>query len=327
MNLIKYNYQNRISYIDLFKGCGILLMIMGHVGFGHTFEKYIHAFHMPMFFFISGFLFKKKTMDFSNWIIKKFKSLILPYILWGVISLVVWYAFKGIDWKYFRILFWDNTSGIAISGALWFLMALFISDIIFFLVEYNVYNTFIKLIIYIFISSLGISLPLMGLTLPFAICSACVGTSFMAIGYYIKRNEIILRNFFKLNTIYIFSSFLIGSILVTFNETVNMRTSNYGNIFLFYTSSLLIILALLYYSRKIDKYLKICPLLVIGSDSITFVCLNQICIYAIGFLCNRFGLKWDGLFFDFLFLIIVLFILWIVNELIMRSNFKCLIGK
>ena len=43
---------------DILKGLGILLMIMGHVGFGELFSKYIHAFHMPLFFLISGYFYK-----------------------------------------------------------------------------------------------------------------------------------------------------------------------------------------------------------------------------------------------------------------------------
>ena len=47
---------NRITHIDIFKGIGILFMVMGHIGFSSIFDKWIHAFHMPMFFFISGYL-------------------------------------------------------------------------------------------------------------------------------------------------------------------------------------------------------------------------------------------------------------------------------
>jgi len=50
--------QGRVVYIDLFRGVGVLLMILGHLGLGKAFDHYIHAFHMPMFFFVSGFFFK-----------------------------------------------------------------------------------------------------------------------------------------------------------------------------------------------------------------------------------------------------------------------------
>lgn len=47
--------KSRMDYIDIYRAFGIILMVMGHIGFGGKFDKFIHAFHMPMFFFISGF--------------------------------------------------------------------------------------------------------------------------------------------------------------------------------------------------------------------------------------------------------------------------------
>lgn len=52
--------QKRIQYADLFKIIGILLMVMGHVNFGVFFDHMIHNFHMPMFFWISGYLYNSK---------------------------------------------------------------------------------------------------------------------------------------------------------------------------------------------------------------------------------------------------------------------------
>ena len=54
----------RIEYIDLFRGIGILLMIMGHIEFAPRFDHFIHAFHMPMFFFVSGYFFNGKKLLF-----------------------------------------------------------------------------------------------------------------------------------------------------------------------------------------------------------------------------------------------------------------------
>lgn len=45
--------NKRIAYIDYFRCAGIVLMIMGHIGFGGRFDTLIHAFHMPMFFLCS----------------------------------------------------------------------------------------------------------------------------------------------------------------------------------------------------------------------------------------------------------------------------------
>ena len=51
------------------------MMVMRHIGVGATFDKFIHAFHMPMFFLVSGFLYKRtdsKIYDLIN---------VIPYML------------------------------------------------------------------------------------------------------------------------------------------------------------------------------------------------------------------------------------------------------
>lgn len=55
----------RDTDIDILKAIGIVLMIMGHIGFGGIFDYWIHSFHMPMFFIMSGFLAKRKKIDFK----------------------------------------------------------------------------------------------------------------------------------------------------------------------------------------------------------------------------------------------------------------------
>ena len=47
--------KSRLEYFDIYRGFGILLMVMGHVGFGIHFYHYIHGFHMPLFFLVSGY--------------------------------------------------------------------------------------------------------------------------------------------------------------------------------------------------------------------------------------------------------------------------------
>lgn len=53
--------KQRLDYIDVFRSLGIIAMVMRHVGFGGKFDHFIHAFHMPMFFFISGFFYKRRV--------------------------------------------------------------------------------------------------------------------------------------------------------------------------------------------------------------------------------------------------------------------------
>lgn len=61
----------RLDEIDILKAIGIILMVMGHIGFGSIFDYWIHAFHMPMFYLISGFLYKRKIRVLKSLQIKR----------------------------------------------------------------------------------------------------------------------------------------------------------------------------------------------------------------------------------------------------------------
>lgn len=81
---------NRDKEIDALKGLAIILVVMGHIIAFSNLENYsnnilfnfIYAFHMPLFFFISGYLvFGRFGPTTGSWIYKKFRQLIIPYII------------------------------------------------------------------------------------------------------------------------------------------------------------------------------------------------------------------------------------------------------
>lgn len=84
--------QNRIRSIDIAKAIGIFLIVLGHVlKFGNL-RKFIYAFHVPLFFFLSGICFTQK--DNKKFIVKKIKTIYIPYIIVSIISIAV-YFFVG----------------------------------------------------------------------------------------------------------------------------------------------------------------------------------------------------------------------------------------
>ena len=86
--------SDRLTFIDILKGIGIVFLIMGHMGFGNDFDFYIHGFHMPLFFFVSGYLFNIKR-TFCEVISRKFKALIIPYASFGMVALYYFISFRG----------------------------------------------------------------------------------------------------------------------------------------------------------------------------------------------------------------------------------------
>lgn len=71
------NKMNKISWIEILKGIGITAVVAGHVYDGEI-HRNIYIFHMPLFFFISGYLLTPTT-DYRLYFVRKLRTLLLPY--------------------------------------------------------------------------------------------------------------------------------------------------------------------------------------------------------------------------------------------------------
>lgn len=73
--------SKRIEYLDIAKGIGILLVVLGHNDFeviSLFVQRLIYSFHMPMFFFLSGY-FINPTVPFFDFFKKRFNALMKPF--------------------------------------------------------------------------------------------------------------------------------------------------------------------------------------------------------------------------------------------------------
>lgn len=128
--------NNRISWIDVAKGIGIILVLLGHMETITTdrWKQFAAMFHMPLFFFLSGVLYadisksQKQTfnlisvMDYTK---KQGRKLILPYVLWCFI-----YA-SGVTIENIVRISWGNNELFGFAG-LWFLPVMFLASIEFY---------------------------------------------------------------------------------------------------------------------------------------------------------------------------------------------------
>ncbi|MCQ2252102.1 MAG: acyltransferase family protein [Bacteroidales bacterium] len=125
--------QLRHINIDILKGIGIILVILGHVHKGGVYG-WIYSFHMPLFFILSGLFFKPSNELFFI----KFKRIIIPYLFFAV-SIYLY-------WRFFEVKYRHDTGGININthcldifwqqstfcfdAPLWFLPCLFLIFIV-----------------------------------------------------------------------------------------------------------------------------------------------------------------------------------------------------
>ena len=82
--------NNRLEYIDIAKGIGILLVVFGHSSLVlHIENIWIHSFHMPLFIAISGMVYGfcienlGKYNNSFKFIKNKVVRLLIPFIFFG----------------------------------------------------------------------------------------------------------------------------------------------------------------------------------------------------------------------------------------------------
>lgn len=112
--------KGRLFYIDNLKAFLILTVIFGHciqqydVDFDNNpLFRFIYSFHMPLFFFVSGFLSYKAVLGIRH-VTKRFVQLIIPFLAWGLYSCFRFGTMSMLD-----IILTPDTG-------LWFLWVLFL---------------------------------------------------------------------------------------------------------------------------------------------------------------------------------------------------------
>ena len=124
----------RYPFIDAAKAIALYLVIVGHiVPSGGTFFRFIFAFHMPAFFFLSGYCMEKKEESFTRHTLQKAKTLLVPYVIFSLIGLLIMVIFPD-DWlvrtdvKDYLVRYLYIAQPYAL-GSVWFLVCLFFSSI------------------------------------------------------------------------------------------------------------------------------------------------------------------------------------------------------
>ena len=334
--------ENRIQWVDMAKGYGIILVI-----FGHLHPKYIvtwiYSFHMPLFFFLSGYCFHVRT-PFKDFLKRKISTMIIPYFALGIpIILFAWFeqwygpltfnTLKGIIWEYvLQCGRWD----------VWFLACLFLLNMIYWVIIVKISSTKIQLF-------LTILLPIIGYTyillcggrnpLPWNLDVSLMAAPFFYSGYKYRINEskIIMHFNTCRKQLVLFLGFFVVSILCCFlskiisGENVNMFKGTYGLPFLTLLSAFAGIICMVFFSMW--RYIR--SIGYIGENSLLYFAWHeQLCIPICGALLRQVGFPWNEswnnfqkLGYLFLQLLIILLILTIANFVITNTRLCVIVGK
>ena len=149
--------NNNIQFDDsvsFAKGIGIMLMVLGHTFFSAYGYRVIYMFHMPLFFFLSGYCFKKVHLeDFRNYAKKRISRIYVPFVKWGLIFLLLHniffhlniyndtFGFEGVVSQLYGVsdylkkaflIFFCLSGNEQLIGGYWFLHTMFFASFIFY---------------------------------------------------------------------------------------------------------------------------------------------------------------------------------------------------
>mgnify|MGYP002626006862 CR=1 FL=1 len=178
-------------------------MILGHVqmlGEGTlTTESFIYAFHMPLFFFLSGMGAKQTT--FKKTLGKCFRQLVAPYICWYIVNYIWWLVIsfyrhpemyertlneavaKPLIGMVLALAFDTGVSTMAYVE-LWFIIALFWCKLLGSIISRR--SAYSKLVCIALTITVSLILFYKNLYLPFSLGPACMAFPIYYLGVFIK---------------------------------------------------------------------------------------------------------------------------------------------
>ncbi len=241
MNTLVLHKQNgggnvRISSIDIAKALGMLTIMWGHVRLGSWSTAFVYAFHIPLFFFLSGLVFNRdRYRDFNEFIKKRIKSLLIPYVIFSFITWIIWVAFSYVThldvesyWMPFAQTFIAQGSGgfLVHDVPLWFVTCLFVIEMIYYFLSkldsiWVIITTFTMAIASYsaieYCSYIDITL------MPWNMEVVCLGIPIYAIGHLIARKWSIQKM-----QLLVLSNQILSIIIVFFCAAVVFAGSQYN---------------------------------------------------------------------------------------------------
>lgn len=185
--------SGRIEFVDTAKGVCILLVVLFHCGIISESIPLLGMLRMPFYFTLSGMFFKDYGGFFKT-LLKKINKLFIPFLFFFTMSYVIFVVIKlviggEIDIPYHCFV----TSKTMINIALWFLLALFSANILFYAILKICRNIYIVGIACIATAIIALNIFSKDFFLPMYVDSAMVALPFLYFGYCLRKSKLLER--------------------------------------------------------------------------------------------------------------------------------------
>lgn len=219
--------EKRIHWIDVLKGIGIILVVLQHciglsgdTGVSSFVSVWILSFHMPLFFYVSGLVYKEKSDN--AFFAGKLRTLLLPVILFSLLNVIIKCTC--------RMLHIDVLYDFLNFAGFWFVLTILYIQILYFVLEkanFQKANEWAKVIIALIALLVGLYYSSIIQGKENTIATTLVGSFFFAGG--VLNQKYTLRSHKIARIVLSIVCLSTGAILAQKNTPIMMYSSNYGN--------------------------------------------------------------------------------------------------
>lgn len=302
--------RQRIHWIDLLKGYSIFLIVLAHAAIPRGLFLYLCSFVIQLFMVLSGYSFRIKEASFWPFMKKRFLRIMIPYYSFMLVSYLIFVAMAGIfpgmlpsvgsgQPEQLRlvigILYATEIDGsLIVNRPLWFLPCLFSTNILAFFVLFLKKKTgqpgwaitvVVLLGFFGLLASMGFPHAERLRLLPYGIYSACGMLIFFMLGYWCREYRLLEnldRKFYMIPAG--LACLTAGGWLASKNIIVSVMTATYGNIGIFYISTLLSLAGYVWIAQWLPE---IKALEYIGRNTMPILLMHKFPVLFVALLANR----------------------------------------
>ncbi len=290
-----YSSDNRIVWVDMLKGVAILAVMIGHIVPYTYIGEFVYSFSIPLFIFISGYLFKRYN-SFKEFLTHKFKSLLIPYLMFGLPFPIViafynvayadgsYSPFSAADYFYALLQELYNYIIQIRYQVIWYLAMIFLVNVVMYFILLIRHRWVQIAIILILLTTGAIYYHFGGKPLIWNIDTVIMALPFFYVGHLLSDNgkcAVRITEMKKSRAALLFVVFLIGNIVFNLlthyisGESLDMYFCQYGVLPLTYISAFcgifaFMILSIILRSRVVEFF---------GRHSLIYFILHQGVLY------------------------------------------------
>lgn len=328
--------KKRLSWVDVARGYGILAILMSHIMTGHPLSKWLFTFHVPLFFFLSGYVFRDGK-DWKPFLLGKCRRLLVPYFAMGLCILIPETLLQTGAEDFWQTL-GSLTLGFLIQRrqwTLWFLLALFFVELAGYWLIRLIRKKWLLAVTGLLLGAVG--LGFFGVILPWCLDVVLPMLPFFLAGYLLKESRLDWQCFSRSKK-GVAAFFLLGAGNLAMGAPailgklplLDVFSGSYGFVPLSYPAAfcgiLCVMLVACWWQPGVLQYL--------GRESMLYFAWHQTPVLtAILLFFPRLGIPVSGLSGfrmlgeKLLELAVILLLLTVVNHFVSRSKCKWILGK